>query len=1271
VNAEASFSVVASESVYNAFPTYQWQLSQDGGATWGDITNATSATLALTGLTTSDEGNRYRAVVTAITPVETVTLNSDSPTLSILAGSLSFSINPQDVTSDTTGNAKITSLAEESVYETTPTYQWQVSQDLGATWSDIVGETSNLLSLSSLTSLDDGKYYRVVANVTTITNETITETSNSAVLTVPDPGLIFVTHPQNQTSDVNAQASFSTLAEETVYTQDVPTYEWQKSTDGGANWSLISGQTSSVLALSGLLFSDDHNLYRSIATVVTQAGTSTKNSNPALLSILRGNLVFITQPQNTTSDVNASATISGLAEENVYNSSVNYQWQKSTNGGFTWSNIAGAIGTTLSLTGLTTSDNGNNYRILASSTTITQQTLQTTSTPVSLSVPSASLSITSQPVNTTSDANAEASFSVVASESVYSAVPTYQWQLSQDSGATWGDITNATSATLSLTGLTTSDEGNSYRVVVTAATPVETVTLTSDTATLSILSPNLAISSQPVNTTSDVNAEASFSVVASESVYNAVPTYQWQLSQDGGATWSDVTNETLATLSLTGLTISDQGNRYRVVVTAITPVETVTLTSDTVTLSILSPNLAISSQPANTTSDVNAEASFSVVASESVYSTVPTYHWQLSQDSGATWSDITNATSATLSLTGLTTSDEGNRYRAVVTAITPVETVTLTSDTVTLSILSPNLAISSQPANTTSDVNAEASFSVVASESVYSTVPTYQWQLSQDSGATWSDITNATSATLSLTGLTTSDEGNSYRVVVTAATPVETVTLTSDTATLSILSPNLAISSQPVNTTSDVNAEASFSVVASESVYNAFPTYQWQLSQDGGATWGDIANAMSATLALTGLTTSDEGNRYRVVVTAATPVETITIDSDVAVLNILAGNLTSVTQPQNETVNSSGQATFTFLAEENVYNSAVIYEWQFSQDGGNNWTSIENELSSSLVLADLSTSDNGNIYRAIASTTTITNEYLTVTSAQATLTVPSPNLVISTQPQDDISDINAEAVFFVLASENTYNTQLLYQWEVSEDSGASWTPIVGETSLNLALTGVVLDDDQKRYRVVITAETPVETVSLTSVSVILSVPAPNIDITTQPQDTSSSQGDATFTVSAEETVYLATALYQWQISQDSGSTWSDIANETSTTLSLSGLTTSDNDKMYRVAITANTLVANVTVYTNEVTLTVDFTYNQGATYSTGAGNFGQLGHGDDSSLALLEPISSTSQFLDYGQLYSTGSDVFGQLGVNSSYGSATSGQIYSAGSDVQGQLGDG
>jgi hypothetical protein len=56
---------VSATSDGGAAVSYQWQRSLDAGSTWANVSNATTSTLSLTGLTTANSGTRYRAAASA------------------------------------------------------------------------------------------------------------------------------------------------------------------------------------------------------------------------------------------------------------------------------------------------------------------------------------------------------------------------------------------------------------------------------------------------------------------------------------------------------------------------------------------------------------------------------------------------------------------------------------------------------------------------------------------------------------------------------------------------------------------------------------------------------------------------------------------------------------------------------------------------------------------------------------------------------------------------------------------------------------------------------------------------------------------------------------------------------------------------------------------------------------------------------------------------------------------------------------------------------
>jgi hypothetical protein len=72
--AAATFSVTASAAPSGSL-IYQWQTQAANGTRWTNITGATSASLALTGLTLSDNGKKYRVKIQTSTGAPEVTSN--------------------------------------------------------------------------------------------------------------------------------------------------------------------------------------------------------------------------------------------------------------------------------------------------------------------------------------------------------------------------------------------------------------------------------------------------------------------------------------------------------------------------------------------------------------------------------------------------------------------------------------------------------------------------------------------------------------------------------------------------------------------------------------------------------------------------------------------------------------------------------------------------------------------------------------------------------------------------------------------------------------------------------------------------------------------------------------------------------------------------------------------------------------------------------------------------------------------------------------------
>ena len=795
---------------------------------------------------------------------------------------------------------------------------------------------------------------------------------------------------------------------------------------------------------------------------------------------------------------------------------------------------------------------------------------------VALQAVSSEIIITQQPSDASVLDGDTATFSVVASSQE---AISYQW-LSSSDGVSFVAISGATESSLSVAGDLASS-GQQYRATLSAPgassvttavatlTVVETFRLTTESGSdiLTEDGSNLShdglsiqffvtITQQPSDATAS-SGSASFSVAAISSGGLAL-TYQWQKSIDG-VTFTSIAGATSPTLSLSGLVFAnDNGQQYRVIVDAIAsdPV-----TSAAATLTVEQPTLSFSQQPSSTTAS-NGIATFSATAINSDGSSV-TYQWQRSID-GVNFVDVAGKTSPSISLSGLTfADDDGDKYRVIASSPTADPAV---SDEASLTVQQPTLSFAQQPSGATASGGA-ASFSALAASSDDSTV-SYQWQKSSD-GVTFENISGANSFSLVLAGLTNAaDDGDRYRVVASSLT---TSPITSDTVTLTVPQTVISFTTLPVNVTSS-NGSATFSAAAVSSD-GSNVTYQWQKSDDG-VTFSDIPGATGTTLSLAGLTyAADNGDKYRVVADSPT---TNPETSVAGTLTVPQPSITFSLHPSSVTA-SGGDATFTAAASASD-GSTVTYQWQRSYEDSA-YQNIDGETSTVLSLTDLTrAADDGAEYRVVADSPTAP----AVASNAATLTVPSASFEFTQEPSDTTATAGGEATFTASATSSD-GSPVAYQWQKSDD-GVTFTDIDGATSSTLSLTGLTIaDDDGDRYRVVAGEQGDNQSISNYAT---LFAPAIALEFSQQPQDTNASGGSATFTAVASETSYGMVVSYQWQ--SGSFGVWNDMPGETGSSLTLSNLTSSSHNTIYRVVATVSDTVGEATLPSDGAKLVVPF-----------------------------------------------------------------------------------
>jgi hypothetical protein len=204
----------------------------------------------------------------------------------------------------------------------------------------------------------------------------------------------------------------------------------------------------------------------------------------------------------------------------------------------------------------------------------------------------------------------------------------------------------------------------------------------------------------------------------------------------------------------------------------------------------------------------------------------------------------------------------------------------------------------------------------------------FTWQESPDGGTTWNNLSNSatysgtTTNTLSITGVTAAKDGYKYRCIMTGScTPAY---VSSNVTTLAISSP-ASVNSQPTGQSVCQGSDANFSVSAS----GTSPSYQWQVSTDGGATYNSVPAATteggtSNSLTVHGVTAAMSGYRYRCVVTVAScgsvnsNAATLTVDANPAPALSVSASATQLKPGSLSTVSTSPSV------------AGVTYSWNFN-----------------------------------------------------------------------------------------------------------------------------------------------------------------------------------------------------------------------------------------------------------------------------------------------------------------------------------------------------
>lgn len=504
------------------------------------------------------------------------------------------------------------------------------------------------------------------------------------------------------------------------------------------------------------------------------------------------------------------------------------------------------------------------------------------------------------------------------------------------------------------------------------------------------------------------NTNTKISVLATSRAGDVI--YIWQKLSDNYE-WVDIDESNSSMLNFNNIKLNSSG-KYRCIVSNI--VDGLSVTSEEIVLTVV-PSVSRVELSANRIMIVDGGYGRLEVSSDAVE---PSYKWYYSANTGIDWVEIENSNSSVLEFKA-SSSMNRYQYKCVVTdgGGTSVE-----SNKAVLIINSNAIVISQDIGDAMGFIGKETVLSVSATSS---SSLGYQWQVSSDNGATWVDIKDATSSSLSLIPEDYELSGNLYRLKIDNGGGF----IYSNVSSFTVFK-NVEIREQPKDLIVWNAKNAEFEVSATG---DGMIKYQWQILV--GEEWRDIENAASAKLLLENVSTKMDGNKYRC---AVSNEGTAVLYSNEATLTVYK-TLEITSQPQEIWVFAGDSATFTVEVDAQ---GDVEYRWQ--EFIGGEWVDLENAALSEYQIPSMEDSFDGRKFRVL-----ITNGGDVFASNEVLLKLATP-VEITTQPQNiKLAYMGKMAVFSVEAV--GYKPQ--YKWYVSGNYGTDEAlEIDGATSNTLSIS---------------------------------------------------------------------------------------------------------------------------------------------------------------------------------------------------------------------------
>ena len=729
-------------------------------------------------------------------------------------------------------------------------YNWYSSQSsptvlhTGATYN-VSPTTTTTYYVSSGTGMCASPRVPVTANVTTVT------TGTASI---------------NPTSACSGSSATLTLAGHSG------TIQWEASTNGGANWTTISGATTTPYVVNNITTSTS---YRAVVT----NGSCTGNSNTVSITITPTVIPNVMISGAPGSAICSGTSVTFTANPTNGGAAPTYQWQ--INGG----DVSGATNSTFTTSSL---NNGDVVTVIMTSNA-------PCASPATASASTSAISVitTVTPGVTISGTPGAAicsgtSVTFTANPTNGGTTPTYQWQVNG------GNVPGATNSTFTTSSL---NNGDVVTVIMTSnATCASPATASASTSTITVtptVTPGVTISGAPG---AAICSGTSVTFTANPTNGGTTPTYQWQVN---GGNIAGATNNTFTPTSI------NNGDVITVIMTSNAPCASPTTASaSTSAISVITtvtPGVTISGTPG---AAICSGTSVTFTANPTNGGTSPGYQWQIN---GGNVPGATNSTFTTSSL------NNGDVVTVIMTSNAPCASpasgsASTTAITVTPTV-TPGVTISGTPGVA---ICSGTSVTFTANPTNGGTTPTYQWQVN---GGNVPGATNSTFTTSSL------NNGDVVTVIMTSNAPCASpasgsASTTAITVTTTVV-PSVSITGDAVT---GLCAGSTVNLTANPTNGGTTPTYQWQINGS------NVSGATNSTFSTSGL---NNGDVITVIMTSSSPCASPATASDDTPAAVIVANVTpSVTITGTPSAMICSGTSVTFTANPTNGGTTPTYQWQ-------------------------------------------------------------------------------------------------------------------------------------------------------------------------------------------------------------------------------------------------------------------------------------------------------------------------------------------------------